>query len=56
MTHEEKIALLIRLDERTGRMEIWMTNHDAHHLKYSIMAWGMALTAIIALVVTICTR
>ena len=48
--------LLIRVDERTDRMEIWMTNHDAHHFKYSVMAWGIALTAIIALVIALVAK
>ena len=48
--------LLIRLDERTSRMEIWMTNHDTHHFRYNIMAWGIALSAIIGLIVALVTK
>jgi hypothetical protein len=51
--NDEDHNLLIRIDERTSRMEIWMTNHDAHHFKYSLMAWGVALTAIVAVIAAI---
>jgi hypothetical protein len=52
MTDEEK-EMLIRVDERTERIDIWCNNHDVHHFRYNIMAWGIALTAIISLVIMI---
>jgi len=55
MTDEEK-EMLIRVDERTERMEIWATNHDIHHFRYNIMAWGVALSAIIGLIVALLTK
>ncbi len=51
--NDEDHDLLIRIDERTSRMEIWMINHDSHRFKYSLMTWGIALTAIIAVIATI---
>ena len=63
MTVKERDELLIRLDERTlhidkdvGRIDVWCTNHLAHHFRYGIMAWGIALTATAALVVALSTR
>lgn len=53
MTDKEKEELLVRLDERTTRIDTWCTNHDVHHFRYNIMAWGIALTAIIGLVITL---
>lgn len=55
MTDEEK-EMLIRVDERTERIDIWCTNHDVHHFRYNIMAWGIALSAIIGLVVALVTK
>lgn len=56
MTDEERDELLIRLDERTGRIDKWCSNHDIHHFRYNLMAWGIALTSIIALVAALLTK
>jgi len=56
MGPKERNDLLIRLDERTARLDKWAANHDHSHLRYSIMAWGIALTAIAALIVALCTK
>ena len=56
MTLKERNELLIRLDERTAKLEQWATNHDHAHLRYNIMAWGIALTAIVALIVALLTH
>lgn len=50
---EDDRELLIRTDERTGRIDRWCFNHDAHHLKYGILAWTVALTALIALAIAL---
>jgi len=56
MGPKERNELLIRLDERTANLEKQMTNHLRSHLKYSITAWGIALTAIVALIVALLTH
>ena len=48
MTHEEKVELLIRVDERTARMEKWCVEHAAHHQKI----FYALLSAIIGVIVT----
>ena len=55
MTDEEK-EMLIRVDERTERIDMWCNNHDVHHFRYNIMAWGIALSAIIGLVIALVTK
>lgn len=55
MTDEEK-EMLIRVDERTERIDTWCTNHDVHHFRYNIMAWGIALSAIIGLIIALLTK
>lgn len=56
MTSMKRDELLIRLDERVERIDGWCSNHDKHHFRYNIMAWGIALTSIIALVTTLLTK
>jgi len=58
MTDREQEELLIRIDERTKyqeelliRFEQIMTNHLRHHFRYNILAWSVALGAIISLIV-----
>ena len=45
--------LLIRIDERLERIEKWCYNHDVHHFRYMILAWGVALGAIITLAIAL---
>ncbi len=45
--------LLIRVDERSERVERWCYNHDEHHLRYNILAWGVALGAIVTLAICV---
>jgi len=50
MTDMRRDELLIRLDERVERIDRWCSNHDRHHFRYNLMAWGIALASIIALI------
>lgn len=56
MTDMKRDELLIRLDERVERIDKWCSNHDIHHFRYNIMAWGIALTSIIALIAALLTK
>jgi hypothetical protein len=60
MTHEEKVELLIRVDERTARLEVWTVNHMEHHKKLlcTLLAAGISVitacaTTIVGLIVTL---
>lgn len=53
MDVKEQDELLIRLDERVGRIDKWCSNHDVHHFRYTILAWGVALSAIITLAIAL---
>lgn len=53
MTEKQQEELLIRLDERVERIDKWCYNHDIHHFRYNILAWTVALGAIITLAVTL---
>jgi len=48
MTHEEKIELLIRVDERVERIETWCSNHMAHHQRLLYAFIGAAMSIILA--------
>jgi len=45
--------LLIRLDERVGRIDKWCNNHDVHHFRYTMLAWSVALGAIVTLAIAL---
>ena len=45
--------LLIRIDERSIEFQRKMDNHLRHHFRYSIMAWGVTLSALISLVIIV---
>ena len=45
--------LLVRIDERTKTFEQQMTNHLAHHFRYTILAWSVSIGAIISLILII---
>lgn len=53
MDAKERDELLIRLDERTNRLDKWASNHDIHHFRYNILAWSVALGAIITLAISL---
>lgn len=48
--------LLIKLVVITDRIDKWCSNHDVHHFRYNLMAWGLALTAIVGLILFIVTK
>ena len=45
--------LLVRIDERTKAFERQMVNHLNHHFRYNILAWTVALGAIVSLILVI---
>ena len=45
--------LLIRVDERSERVERWCYNHDAHHFRYMMLAWSVAAGAIVTLAIAL---
>lgn len=49
----EDRELLVRIDERLKRLEKWAYNHDTHHFRYNLLAWTVALGAIISLILVI---
>jgi len=60
MNIKERNELLIRLDERTldldersKQQEKAMDNHLEHHFKYSIMAWTIALGAVVTTILAL---
>ena len=53
MDNEERDELLIRLDERTSRLDIWASNHDTHHFRYTLLAWSIAAGAIVTLAIAL---
>ena len=53
MDAKEQDELLIRLDERVGRIDKWCSNHDVHHFRYTMLAWSVALGAIVTLAIAL---
>ncbi|MBE3045969.1 hypothetical protein IMZ48_26205 [Candidatus Bathyarchaeota archaeon] len=53
MTHEEKEELLIRVDERTARLEQWTTTHVDLHTRLSMAFAAAMISAILGLGTTI---
>lgn len=49
MTNEERDALLMRVDERTARMEKWTETHMALHTKLYFAFVASTVSIIIAL-------
>ena len=50
---KEDRELLIRVDERSERVERWCYNHDSQHFRYNLLAWSVALGAIITLAICV---
>jgi hypothetical protein len=48
--HDDLIEIKTKLDILIKHFD----NHLAHHFRYSLLAWATALSAIAALVVTLC--
>ena len=53
MNEQQKEELLIRLDERVERIDKWCNNHDVHHFRYNLLAWSVALGAIVTLAIAL---
>lgn len=53
MTNEERDELLIRLDERTIKMDKCLSNHLAHHFKVTLLVAGAALSGFVSLIILI---
>lgn len=60
MTHEERDELLIRVDERTARLETWAADHREHHRKIFHTCIGAVVsmlltgaTAVLSLIVAL---
>jgi len=50
MNVRERDELLIRVDERTGRLETNFDNHLKHHWAMTLAAWAAALSCIGAII------
>jgi hypothetical protein len=48
--------LLIRIDERVGKLDRCMTNHLAHHWAVSVAVLGAVLAALASLAIALGTR
>ena len=53
MTHEEKVALLVRLDERTEHLVAWTKTHADLHTRLTLAFMGAAVSALLALGTTV---
>ena len=45
--------ILIRVETKLEEIKIDFENHLVHHFRYSIMAWGVALGAIVTLAIAL---
>ena len=43
--------LLVRIDERTARLEKWATNHSEHHFRRELAAWTACIGLIITMII-----
>ena len=53
MDAPQRDELLIRLDERTERLETEFTNHLEHHFRYAFYAWTSVIGLVVALSIII---
>lgn len=53
MTDVEKDELLIRVDERTARLERWTLGHVELHTKLSLAFIGAVVSTVLALLTTV---
>ena len=49
MNHEEKVALLMRLDERTAHLVAWTKTHADLHTRLTLAFMGAVVSALLAL-------
>ncbi|HUX17124.1 MAG TPA: hypothetical protein VMW52_11675 [Phycisphaerae bacterium] len=45
--------LLIRIDERTEKLDMCMTNHLRHHWAVTLAAVGAVISAVVAMIVSL---
>lgn len=50
---DEDHDILIRLEVILKELKIDFDNHLKHHFRYSVMAWGIALGAIVTLAIAL---
>jgi len=48
MTHQEKVELLVRLDERTDRLMKWTDSHKKFHRSMGFALISAAVTIVVA--------
>ena len=53
MSSQDDHDLLVRIDERTQTFGRQMDNHLKHHFRYNLLAWTVALGAIVSLIVVV---
>lgn len=53
MTPTERDELLVRLDERQQVFQKSLDNHLAHHFRYNMYAWSVAVGALITMIFTL---
>jgi len=53
MTHQEKVELLVRIDERTEQLVKWTERHVELHTRLSLAFLGAAVSAFLALGTTV---
>ena len=53
MNHEEKTALLIRVDERVEQLVAWTKTHADLHTRLALAFVGAVVSALLALVTTV---
>ncbi len=53
MSAQDDHDLLVRIDERQQTFAKQMENHLRHHFRYNILAWTVALGAIVSLILVI---
>ena len=45
--------ILIRVETKQNALMKQFSNHLSHHFHYSIMAWGIALSAVVSLAIIV---
>jgi len=49
MTEEKLVEILAKIEVRLSHLEKSMSNHLTHHFRYNILAWSVALSALVSL-------
>ena len=53
MKKETSIVKLTRLEDKIDKIQEKITNHLYHHFIYTCWAWGLAISAIAALIIMV---